>query len=122
MEWLPTLSTVVVNVATPLPLSVAVPIGFAPSVKVTDPFGVPKPLFTVAVKVTACPNVLGLSEEVSVVVVATRATVRVAVAEFPVPALVDETAPVVLIFVPAVVPVTVTLNWHCELALIVEPA
>ena len=38
-------------------------------VKVTDPVGVPAPLATVAVNVTACPTLLGLTEEVTVVVV-----------------------------------------------------
>src|SRR6266567_2585504 len=73
MVCAPTLSVDVVNVATPLPLSVAVPSGFAPSVKVTVPVGVPEPLVTVAVKVTACPKVLGLNEVVSVVVVGVAA-------------------------------------------------
>jgi len=40
---------------------------------------------------------------------------------FPVPPLVDVTAPVVLFFVPEVAPVTVTLNMHVPLAAIEAP-
>jgi hypothetical protein len=48
-------------------------------------------------------------------------TVRFAVAVLPVPPLVELTAPVVLVYAPAVPPVTVTLNWHWPLAAIVAP-
>jgi hypothetical protein len=51
--------------------SVPVPSVIAPSLNVTIPVGVPPPLLvTVAVNVTACPNVLGLAEEESPVAVA----------------------------------------------------
>jgi hypothetical protein len=62
----------VVNVAVP-PLRVAVPSAVLPSRKVTVPVGVPDPGATalaVAVKVTACPTVEGLGEELTAVVVA----------------------------------------------------
>jgi len=48
-------------------------------------------------------------------------TVSVAVELFPLPPSVDVTTLVVLSLVPAVAPVTVTLNWHCPLAAIVAP-
>jgi hypothetical protein len=67
MEWLPTLSEDVVNVACPAPLSVPVPSVVAPSLNVTVPVGFDP--VTVAVKVTACPRVLGFCEDCSVVVV-----------------------------------------------------
>ncbi|WWP76933.1 hypothetical protein WDM22_28690 [Bradyrhizobium septentrionale] len=55
-----------------LPLNVPVPINVPPSRKFTAPVGVPVPgavTLTVAVKVTGCPATLGLSDEVSAVVV-----------------------------------------------------
>jgi hypothetical protein len=58
----------VVKVATP-PDKLPLPSTVAPSLNVTDPVGVPPPPVTVAVKVTAWPNVLGLSDEISDVVV-----------------------------------------------------
>src|SRR5215471_4482597 len=48
-------------------------------------------------------------------------TVRFAVAVLPVPPLVELTLPVVLVYAPAVPPVTVTLNWHVPLAAIDAP-
>nr|WP_249160202.1 hypothetical protein [Bradyrhizobium manausense] len=48
-------------------------------------------------------------------------TVSVAVVELPLPPSVDVTTLVVLSLVPAVVPVTVTLNEHCALAAMVAP-
>jgi len=48
-------------------------------------------------------------------------TVRFAIAVFPVPPLVDDTAPVVLVYGPAVAPVTVTLNWQVLFELIDAP-
>ena len=59
--WLPPVRAEVVSVATP-PRSVPVPIGDAPSRKVTVPVGVPAPggvAATVALNVTDCPNVEG---------------------------------------------------------------
>jgi hypothetical protein len=68
----PALSEEVVKVACPEALSVPVPSVVAPSLKVTVPLGVPPPLagVTVAVKVTACPTVLGFGDDDSVVTVA----------------------------------------------------
>jgi len=48
-------------------------------------------------------------------------TVRFADAVFPVPPLVDDTAPVVLVYGPATAPVTVTLNWQVLFELIDAP-
>src|ERR1039458_8073932 len=70
MEWEPTESASVVNVATPLPLSPPVPNIVAPSRNVTAPVGVPPAvLATVAVKVTDCPPMEGLSDDTTDVVV-----------------------------------------------------
>src|SRR4051794_23116481 len=60
----------VVRAAPPEPLSVPVPSVVDPSLNVTVPVGVPPPLVTVAVKVTACPNVLAFRDEPIVVTVA----------------------------------------------------
>jgi hypothetical protein len=68
IEWLPMARDEVVKGAV-APLRGTVPSVVAPSLNVTVPVGVPEPL-TVAVKVTDCPNVLGLREDVSVVFVA----------------------------------------------------
>ena len=68
MALLPTGNVVVVNVATP-PLRVPVPITVLPFMKFTVPVGVYLGAVTVAVKVTDCPDVDGLTEEVTVVVV-----------------------------------------------------
>ena len=60
MEWLPTVSAEVLNVAVlPSPRGL-VPIVVPPSLNVTVPVGVPVPLvtLTVAVNVTSCPDVL----------------------------------------------------------------
>jgi len=68
MALLPTGNVVVGKVATP-PLRVAVPIVVLPFAKVTVPVGVgPVVADTVAVKVTDCPDVDGLTEETTVVV------------------------------------------------------
>ena len=48
------------NVATPEPLRVPVPRFVTPSRKVTVPPGMPKPLVTVAVRVTLVPKAAGL--------------------------------------------------------------
>jgi hypothetical protein len=67
IEWLPTDSDVVLNVAVPLD-SVPVPSAIAAlSKNVTVPVGVPAFAVTVAVNVTGWPKLLALSEEVSVV-------------------------------------------------------
>ena len=68
----PTASVLVTNVAWPEPFRVPVPRVLEPSLKVTVPVGVPAPLvfaFTVAVKVTGCPDTDGLIEETTPVVV-----------------------------------------------------
>jgi hypothetical protein len=69
MECEPSVSDEIVSVATPPPANVALPSAAAPSLNVTVPVGVPPPLVTVAVKVTAWPIWLGLSEEISDVAV-----------------------------------------------------
>jgi hypothetical protein len=48
-------------------------------------------------------------------------TVTEALAVPPAPPLVELTAPVMLFWVPACVPVTLMLNWHWELAAMVAP-
>jgi hypothetical protein len=70
MESVPFCSAAVVKVATPLLLSAPVPRVVDPDLKVTDPVGVPPAEVTAAVKVTDCLNADGLSDELSVVVVA----------------------------------------------------
>ena len=62
-----TLSDDVAKVATPEPLRATVPSTVAPSENVTLPAGVPPAEVTVAVKVTDCPEVDGLSDDVSAV-------------------------------------------------------
>jgi len=61
------------SLATPEPFSVTVPMVVEPTVKVTDPAGVPTPgelRLTVAVKVASAGGVTGLGDAVTVVVVA----------------------------------------------------
>src|SRR5213078_4106364 len=61
IEWEPTASVLVTNVAWPEPFRVPVPRVLEPSLKVTVPVGVPAPgllAVTVAVKVTDCVSVL----------------------------------------------------------------
>src|SRR5947208_1904845 len=68
----PTAGVLVPNVAWPGAFRLQVPRVLAPSLKVTVPVGVPAPLvlaFTVAVKVTGCPDTDGLIEETTPVVV-----------------------------------------------------
>src|SRR5580658_7967128 len=68
-EWSPTVSARVANVALP-PWSGDVPRVVEPLLNVTVPAGVPEPCeVAVAVSVTACPKLEGLSDELSVVVV-----------------------------------------------------
>src|SRR5206468_3645459 len=72
IEWEPTASVLVTNVAWPEPFRVPVPRVLEPSLKVTVPVGVPAPRLlavTVAVKVTGCPDTDGLVEEATPVVV-----------------------------------------------------
>src|SRR5258708_7418502 len=64
--WLATASAVVPKAAWPAPSTVTPAAQtVAPSVNVTVPAGTPAPEVTVAVKVTACPNVEGLGAELS---------------------------------------------------------
>jgi hypothetical protein len=75
----PTLSVAVLYVATP-PLNVPGPSVVAPSLNVTVPLGVPAAgdtAVTVAVNVVLWPNTVGLTEEVSAVVVSPLFTVCV---------------------------------------------
>ena len=75
IEWVPTASALVLNVAFPEPLRVPLPSVVEPSLNVTLPVGVgPDPALTVAVKVTELPWVDGLLEEVRVVVVNAAST------------------------------------------------
>src|SRR5215467_791736 len=121
MVWVPTVSEEVVKAAVP-PDRGTVASTVAPSVKVTVPVGVPALLVTVAVNVTACPTLLGLSDDTSVVLVAFPPdTVRVAVATLPFPPSIEVTAEVVLFFTPAVVPVTLTWNVQVLFAASVAP-
>lgn len=69
IECAPTVSELVVNVATPEPFNVPVPRVVAPSLNVTVPVGVPEAAATVAVNVTGEPTVDGFALEVRVVVV-----------------------------------------------------
>jgi len=108
MAWLPRDSDDVVKAACPLALSVPVPSTVAPSLNVTVPVG--ETPVTFAVNVTDCPNWLGFNDEVSVTAVCAFPTVRVAVLlVLPVPK-VDETGPVVLLYVPGMLEVTLTLT------------
>src|SRR5438874_1962083 len=82
IEWEPTASVLVTNVAWPEPFRVPVPRVLEPSLKVTVPVGVPAPgllAVTVAVKVTDCPDTDGLAEELTRVVVLDAAVVVVVV-------------------------------------------
>jgi hypothetical protein len=75
IEWLPAASALVLNVAWPLPLSEPVPSIVAPSIKVTVPVGVMIRPLTLAVNVTDWPNALGLSEDITDVVVGSTLTI-----------------------------------------------
>src|SRR5439155_2654305 len=80
IEWEPTASVLVTNVAWPEPFRVPVPRVLEPSLKVTVPVGVPAPgllAVTVAVKVTDCPDSDGLAEELTDVVVPASVDVMV---------------------------------------------
>lgn len=70
MVWLPTARAEVVSVATP-PAKVPVPMGLPPSRNVTVPVAVPEPgapAEMVAVNVTDWPKILGLFDDVTIVV------------------------------------------------------
>ena len=77
-------------------------------------------LFTVKLNVLVWPTTIvdGVTDFVTV---GGDATVRFAVAVWPVPPLVLDTVPVVFVFAPDVVPVTLTLTVHVPPAAIVPP-
>ncbi len=82
-----------------------------------EPFGLEMAKLRVVVPfrgMVAAPNVLVMETGL--------ATVKLAEAVFPVPPLVEVTAPVVLVYWPEAAPVTVTLNWHWLLAAMVAPS
>jgi hypothetical protein len=68
IERVPALTKVVFSDALPA-LKVAIPSDAAPSKNSTLPVGVPEPLLTEAVNVTACPYVDGFREDTGVLVV-----------------------------------------------------
>jgi hypothetical protein len=71
MVWLPAANADVLKAAWPEPSTGTFEVRtLLPSVKVTVPTGTPPPEVTLAVKVTECPNVDGLGDELTVVVVA----------------------------------------------------
>src|SRR5580700_8661120 len=74
MLCVPASSVEIVRVATPLLLRLQLPMFAVPSQKVTVPAGMSlkPPEVTVAVKVTDCPELDGLSEEARAVVVGPR--------------------------------------------------
>jgi hypothetical protein len=119
MLWLPTVSEVVENEATPF-TAVTVAIGVAASLNVTVPVGVTMQV-TLAVKVTPWPGVEGLGAEVRLILVPAVLTVRVAEAVPPVPLSFEEIGSVSLTFVPVVSAVTFTLNVHELFAASVAP-
>ena len=81
IDCVPAARVVVVNVATPLAFKVPVPKVAVPSRNVTVPVGTLLPDFgvMVAVKVTLCPLLMEVAEELSTVVVAITADVMVTV-------------------------------------------
>jgi hypothetical protein len=85
-------------------------------VSASDVFG----LFNVNVSEVVPPSST-LETPNALLTVGAAATAIIAVATLPVPPLAEVTAPVVLVFTPGVVPVTVTLNTHEPLAAIVAP-
>ena len=91
MECVPAARVVVLNVATPLALSWAVPRLVVPSRKVTVPVAVGGA--TVAVKVTLCPGAMVAAEEVSPVVVTARPVAMVTVSGSEVELLLLESPP-----------------------------
>jgi len=85
IECVPTLRSLVVNVAWPTPFNVPVPNVVPPSLKnVTVPVGGPAPgvtALTAAVNVTAWPSTDGLADDATVVVVKAWLTVWVRVGD-----------------------------------------
>src|SRR5438876_1134623 len=110
IEWEPTASVLVTNVAWPEPFRVPVPRVLEPSLKVTVPVGVPAPVLlavTVAVKVTGCPDPDGLIEETTPVVVPGSVVVVVGAAVVVVGAAVVVVGAAVVVVGAAVVVVVV---------------
>jgi hypothetical protein len=91
IESVPSGRLEVVSVAVllvPLPaVKVAVPIAVAPFMNVTEPVGAADPLETVAVNVTACPKLAGLTEEATVDVVPAAFTTSLSAEEVEAPKL-----------------------------------
>src|SRR5438874_953165 len=109
------------SLLTPLGLATTRPAGRL-SVNATPVSGMGFTVGLVMLKKTATvPFRATLSAEKNLVMVGGVATVKLAVAVLPVPPLVEVTLPVTLVNWPACVPVTVTLNWHWLLILIVAP-
>jgi hypothetical protein len=79
MESEPAGRVVVTSVAVllrpPPEIRVALPIAVEPSMKVTEPVGAAYPLETVAVRVTDCPLLAGLTDEATAVVVLAGVTI-----------------------------------------------
>ena len=69
MLWLPTPKLLVLNAAWPVPSTGTLARVVTPSMKVTEPLGVPPRPATVAVKVTDAPKLAGLRLEASAVLV-----------------------------------------------------
>ena len=87
---MPTVSAPVISVAVPRPLTIwGAPRADGPSMNWTEPVGVavliagPEVLVTVAVNVTDCPKIDGVTEEVTVVEVDAELTVWLRVPELP---------------------------------------
>jgi len=95
IECVPAASVVVLNVATPLAFSWAVPRLVDPSRKVTVPVATLVPVCgeTVAVKVTLCPGLMVAAEEMSAVLVTTRPVAIVTVTASEVEGLSLESPP-----------------------------
>lgn len=78
---MPATNAAVEREACPVPFSVPLPMELVPSRKTTVPVGVPPVPVTVAVNVTDCPAVEGLSEETTLVLEGCPTTVCVTTAE-----------------------------------------
>jgi hypothetical protein len=96
------------------------PVGRA-SVNATPASGVP--VFGLAtVKLSEVDPLRGIVAALkALVIVGTAATLRFAVAAFPVPPFVDVAEAVTFVKLPATLPVTDTLNWHWLAVLMVAP-
>src|SRR6266852_3631543 len=77
-------------------------------------------LVMVKVRVEVPPTEVVVGEK-ALLILGGATTVRPAEAVLPVPPLLEVTLPLVLVYDPAVAPVTVTLNWHWLLVLMPAP-